>query len=549
MNYKQAVEAALQGNANAFSALYESTQNNMYYLALKYMKNPDDAKDVLQDAYIKAWQSLPTLKDPEHFPAWLGRIVANTAKNMLVKKKPDLFSELEKENEDGDEFVFQIEDENTSYQPELNYTQKETQILVRELIDSLSDEQRFCILMYHLEGQSIKEIAETLDVSENTVKSRLNYGRKALKNKAEELKKKGYQLYSIAPLPLLLYLLRSESKSPAFTHAAKTVMLSRKETIMQHAGQSVQLYKNNNGNGSDNAGNGNNNRNYKGKNVSGTVAKSAGTAAKHSFLASTAGKTVLGIAAGLIIGGGGAAGVTYLHDTLTAVPVTQYEPEGNETEQTTEEEASRNTADITETPQAETNQEEETQAEATPTPEPSPTPESAEGESDSVTAAYQAVLEQIAAAQPETEFSEELGEAQYSLEGTPVYTLYDMNQDGTDELIVGQGFYESSPIGEMVYRVYTCENDGSGYQAKKVNGTWGDNCSIFRAPDGNGLYSYYFSRGTGKESYTRITIQDGTIVTELTDYETLMGSEESNSFYEQYHLNMTDVSDLSALGN
>ena len=50
MNYKQAVEAALQGNADAFSALYESTQNNMYYLALKYMKNPDDAKDVLQDA-------------------------------------------------------------------------------------------------------------------------------------------------------------------------------------------------------------------------------------------------------------------------------------------------------------------------------------------------------------------------------------------------------------------------------------------------------------------------------------------------------------------
>ena len=561
MNYKQAVEAALQGNADAFSELYESTQNNMYYLALKYMKNPDDAKDVLQDAYIKAWQSLPTLKDPEHFPAWLGRIVANTAKNMLVKKKPDLFSELEKENEDGDEFVFQIEDENTSYQPELNYTQKETQILVRELIDSLSDEQRFCILMYHLEGQSIKEIAETLDVSENTVKSRLNYGRKALKNKAEELKKKGYQLYSIAPLPLLLYLLRSESKSPAFTHAAKTVMLSRKETIMQHAGQSVQLYKNNNGNGSDNAGNGNNNRNDKGKNVSGTVAKSAGTAAKHSFLASTAGKTVLGIAAGLIIGGGGAAGVIYLHDTLTAVPVTQYEPEENETEQTTEEEASRNTADITEIPQSETQQEEETQAEAiptsepsptpelSPTQEPSPTPEPTEGESDSVTAAYQAVLEQIAAAQPETEFSEELGEAQYSLEGTPVYTLYDMNQDGTDELIVGQGFYESSPIGEMVYRVYTCENDGSGYQAKKVSGTWGDNCSIFRAPDGNGLYSYYFSRGTGKESYTRITIQDGTIVTELTDYETLMGSEESNSFYEQYHLNMTDVSDLSALGN
>ena len=46
MNYKQAVEAALQGNADAFSALYESTQNNMYYLALKYMKNPDRKQDI-----------------------------------------------------------------------------------------------------------------------------------------------------------------------------------------------------------------------------------------------------------------------------------------------------------------------------------------------------------------------------------------------------------------------------------------------------------------------------------------------------------------------
>ena len=139
MNYKQAVEAALQGNADAFSALYESTQNNMYYLALKYMKNPDDAKDVLQDAYIKAWQSLPTLKDPEHFPAWLGRIVANTAKNRLVKKIPDLFSDLEKENEDGDEFVFQIEDENTSYQPELNYTQKTVEALKPYVADGMKN--------------------------------------------------------------------------------------------------------------------------------------------------------------------------------------------------------------------------------------------------------------------------------------------------------------------------------------------------------------------------------------------------------------------------
>ena len=64
--------------------------------------------------------------------------------------------------------------------------------------------------MFHIEGISISEIARTMDCSENTVKSRLNYGRKNLRMKAEDLQKKGYKLYSVAPLPLFLMLLRSE---------------------------------------------------------------------------------------------------------------------------------------------------------------------------------------------------------------------------------------------------------------------------------------------------------------------------------------------------
>ena len=66
---------------------------------------------------------------------------------------------MSQENEDGDLFEYEIEDEKAQYQPERNYTQKETQELVHELIDSLSDEQRLCILMYHLDDQSIKDIA------------------------------------------------------------------------------------------------------------------------------------------------------------------------------------------------------------------------------------------------------------------------------------------------------------------------------------------------------------------------------------------------------
>ena len=115
MDYKKAVEAALKGNESAFSALYESTQRDMYYIALKYMKNEEDAMDVLQDSYIKAWQSLATLKDPASFRAWFGRIVANTAKNALAKKRPMLFSQLEGENDEGEQFALDIEDEKSEF--------------------------------------------------------------------------------------------------------------------------------------------------------------------------------------------------------------------------------------------------------------------------------------------------------------------------------------------------------------------------------------------------------------------------------------------------
>ena len=81
------------------------------------------------------------------------------------------------------------------------------------MIDSLSDEQRFCIMMFYVEEMSVKEIAETLGVSENTVKSRLNYGRKNIKAQVLELEKRGTKLYAMAPLPFFLYLLLQDSMS------------------------------------------------------------------------------------------------------------------------------------------------------------------------------------------------------------------------------------------------------------------------------------------------------------------------------------------------
>ena len=209
MNYTEAVALAKAGDERGYGFLYETTYKSKYYLALQYVKNEETARDVLQEAYIRAFTKLDMLAEPEAFPGWLGKIVANTAKNVLVKKNPMLFSEMGAEDE-GEDFEYRIEDDSIESQPELSYTRQETQELVHQMIDSLSEEQRMCILMFHIEGVPISEIASTLGCSENTVKSRLNYGRKNLKRKAEELQKKGYKLYNVAPLPLFLYLLRTQ---------------------------------------------------------------------------------------------------------------------------------------------------------------------------------------------------------------------------------------------------------------------------------------------------------------------------------------------------
>lgn len=526
MDYKKAVEAALKGNESAFSALYESTQRDMYYIALKYMKNEEDAMDVLQDSYIKAWQSLATLKDPASFRAWFGRIVANTAKNALAKKRPMLFSQLEGENDEGEQFALDIEDEKSEFQPERSYTQKETQELVHELIDSLSDEQRLCILMYHLDDQSIKDIAETFGISENTVKSRLLYGRKAIKAKAEEIQKKGYQLYTVAPVVFFLYLLDSEKASTVFAATANAVMQAQKTGILESAKAS--------GNGagaaeSSAADHGTETVSHSGSSGSasrsgrstsssgntGRTAVSAGrkvgqTAAKQAFIHTAAGKAAAVAVAVAVIGGGGAAAYHFVGQNQ-AGEEQQTTVEANQSEAT--EEVSTEEA-VTPAPTAVP---EPTEAPmptatpiptATPTPEPTPTPAAADPAS-----VYTSVVNSAAAGEEGYNFSE-YGNGDYGqLTGEREYTLYDMDQDGNEELILTEGL-ANGPFIYYAYRVYTAENTGSGYQPRAVEGS-GVSLDLAIPPEGPGLYSLQdFSRGMGYEEYYRVTIQNGALAEE-----------------------------------
>lgn len=230
------VRLASQGDETAISELYQQTYKGTYRIIRTLIKDDDTALDILQDTFIKAFDSLDQLQEPERFQAWVNQIGANRAKDYLKKKRPVLFTEME--NEDGE--MREFSDECISHLPEAVLDREETARLLKEILDTLPEEQRAVLFMMHYEQMSIKEIAQALDCSENTVKSRLNYGRKKVKTAVEDLEKKGTKLYSLAPLPYFVWLLRTakaqEIPATAFYSAADAATGIASQTVTQTIG-------------------------------------------------------------------------------------------------------------------------------------------------------------------------------------------------------------------------------------------------------------------------------------------------------------------------
>lgn len=296
MTYAEAIKKALAGDESGFQFIYESTKTQKYYLALKYVKDKETAEDVLQEAYLKAWQNLDKV-DSEKFEAWFAQIVANTAKTALEKRKHTPLDLREVGEVDEEEKINETFDRSISAwenQPELSYTQQETAELVHELLDELPDEQRFAILMNKIEGLTTREIAEALDCSEATVKSQINYAKKKIKAKAEELQKKGYKLYAIPPMVLLMLLLQKEEQVFAAEASTEAALYRCGQKLSQKAGSTKEAAK--------------------------QAAKSAASAksepVKTAFLATKAGKAVVGIV--LVTVAAGAAVVGYINHDRSA---------------------------------------------------------------------------------------------------------------------------------------------------------------------------------------------------------------------------------------
>lgn len=205
------IQQAIEGKETAQQELYNRTYSDVYFTILAITKDNDLIMDVLQDTYLTAFQKLEQLKESNSFRAWVRSIAHNKTLNALRDRRV-LYTasvvSVETEN------VLNVEDNRIENMPEATIDQQETSRLVREILDVLPDEQRIVIGMFYYDQMSVSEIAEELECSENTVKSRLNYGRKKIQTKVLELEKNGTKLYSLAPLPFFIWLLRNLYEQP-----------------------------------------------------------------------------------------------------------------------------------------------------------------------------------------------------------------------------------------------------------------------------------------------------------------------------------------------
>lgn len=215
-NMSYLVQKARENDQEALTEIYKISSPAVYKTIRVLIKDEDTVYDILQDTYVKAFTRLNQLQNPDKLIPWLKMIANNLAKDWLKKSKPVFFTDIYGGEELEDiPFEESIEDVRSELNPEMAMDQQEAKRLVMEILDHLPEDQRVVIGMFYYEEMSVKDIAQTLGVSENTVKSRLSYGRKKIKEQVMDLEKRGTKLYSVAPFVFFLYLLGKADKVSA----------------------------------------------------------------------------------------------------------------------------------------------------------------------------------------------------------------------------------------------------------------------------------------------------------------------------------------------
>ena len=175
MNYQEDsfyISRVLGGNLPAFAILVEKHKSLAFTLALRIAKNHEDAEEIAQDAFLKAYNSLNTFKEESKFSTWLYKIVFNTAISRMRRKQ------IQNVSIDEGNISNNIQEEHISSLDNLH--KKERKKIIAEAISRLKEEEGVVMTLYYLNENNLKEIEEITTFSNSNIKILLHRGRKKL---------------------------------------------------------------------------------------------------------------------------------------------------------------------------------------------------------------------------------------------------------------------------------------------------------------------------------------------------------------------------------
>ncbi|MCO4810696.1 MAG: RNA polymerase sigma factor RpoE [Gammaproteobacteria bacterium] len=182
---KKLVKRVQKGDKGAFDLLVLKYQHKIVNLVMRYVRDPDLALDITQEAFIKAYRALPRFRGDSAFYTWMYRIAVNTAKNHLAaQRRRPMDVELDLQDPEQYDLHAKLKETDT---PEGVALSNELKEIVERAIAALPEDLRTAIILRELEGMSYEEIAQTMECPVGTVRSRIFRARDAIAKKVGPL--------------------------------------------------------------------------------------------------------------------------------------------------------------------------------------------------------------------------------------------------------------------------------------------------------------------------------------------------------------------------
>ena len=180
------VKRVQRGDKSAFDLLVRKYQHKVVKLVLRYVRNPAEAEDIAQEAFIKAYRALPQFRGDSAFYTWMYRIAINTAKNSLASRdrSPIAYDLDLTDPEESHSVQTKLQDPDT---PEGMALTEEIRLIVNSAIEALPEELKTAIVLRELDGLSYEEIAAAMECPVGTVRSRIFRAREAIDKRLREV--------------------------------------------------------------------------------------------------------------------------------------------------------------------------------------------------------------------------------------------------------------------------------------------------------------------------------------------------------------------------